>query len=241
MSGQAMLQTEPGEAEGHRPDLAARIAAWLEGAILGRALAPGAKLPTEGMLVRQLGVSRAVVREAIARVKSDGLAQSRQGSGLHVTDPFERRSFRFDEELAQDEARMLGFFELRQPVEIAAAHFAAARRTDEDMARIVAALEAMTAAEDWSEDGVRADLRFHPAIAVATQNRYYADFLAFLGAAIWSSMRLARADRNRTAAEAITLREHHRILDAIDARDSGAAERAMHAHLAGARARIRVT
>jgi DNA-binding FadR family transcriptional regulator len=109
------------------------------------------------------------------------------------------------------------------------------------MARIVAALEAMTAAEDWSEDGVRADLRFHPAIAVATQNRYYADFLAFLGAAIWSSMRLARANRNRTASEAITLREHHRILDAIDARDSGAAERAMHAHLAGARARIRVT
>jgi DNA-binding transcriptional regulator YhcF (GntR family) len=162
MSGQAMLQTEPGEAEGHRPDLAARIAAWLEGAILGRALAPGAKLPTEGMLGRQLGVSRAVVREAIARVKSDGLAQSRQVSGLYVTDPFERRSFRFDEELAQDEARMLGFFELRQPVEIAAAHFAAARRTDEDMARIVAALEAMTAAEDWSEDGVRPICAFTP-------------------------------------------------------------------------------
>lgn len=240
MSGRAILQTETSEAEGHRPDLAARIAAWLEGAILGRALAPGAKLPTEGMLGRQFGVSRAVVREAIARVKANGLAQSRQGSGLYVTDPFERRSFRFDEELAQDEARIIGFFELRQPVEIAAAQLAAERRTDEDMARIGAAFEAMTAAEDWSEDGVRADLRFHHAIAVATQNRYYADFLAFLGGAIGSSMRLARADRNRTESDAITLREHHRILDAIDARDPDAARAAMRSHLAGARARIRV-
>src|SRR3954451_11313466 len=54
---------------------------------LGRDLAdrryrPGDRLPTEQALAARFGVSRAVVREAISRLKSDGLVVSQRGSGL---------------------------------------------------------------------------------------------------------------------------------------------------------------
>ena len=47
-------------------------------------LAAGDKLPTEASLVNQFSVSRTVVREAMSRLKSLGLIESRQGSGVFV-------------------------------------------------------------------------------------------------------------------------------------------------------------
>jgi len=49
--------------------------------IRGGRLAPGTRLPTEQMLTTELGVSRTVVREAVAALRADGLIVTRRGSG----------------------------------------------------------------------------------------------------------------------------------------------------------------
>ena len=47
-------------------------------------MSAGQKLPTEQALVERFGVSRTVVREAMSRLKTLGLVESRQGSGAFV-------------------------------------------------------------------------------------------------------------------------------------------------------------
>ncbi len=50
-------------------------------------LRPGDRLPSEQELVHQVGVSRATVRDALARLSADGLIQKRWGVGTFVTEP----------------------------------------------------------------------------------------------------------------------------------------------------------
>lgn len=57
---------------------------------LGRVIAttePGGKLLTEPELARQLGVSRATLREAMRTFETQGLIRRRQGSGTYVIHP----------------------------------------------------------------------------------------------------------------------------------------------------------
>ena len=61
-------------------------------ALLGRdiesgVLEPGSRLPTEQQLASRLGVSRNVIREAIAQLRADGLVEARQGVGAFVMAP----------------------------------------------------------------------------------------------------------------------------------------------------------
>ena len=48
---------------------------------------PGQRLPSEPALAKQLGVSRATLREAMRTYESQGLIRRRQGSGTYVTHP----------------------------------------------------------------------------------------------------------------------------------------------------------
>ena len=52
---------------------------------------PGARLPPERDLAKQLGVSRPSVREALIALEVEGLLDVRVGSGIYVTDPAKRR------------------------------------------------------------------------------------------------------------------------------------------------------
>ena len=141
-----------------RPRKADAIAEKISESILAGKFEAGARLPTEKALCEQFGVSRTVIREAISRIKADGVVNSLQGSGLYVAHPFQRRSFKFDQNFESELSRVIGLFELREPVEMAAARLAAARHTHGDLARISAAHAAMINAADWSEEGVTADL-----------------------------------------------------------------------------------
>ncbi|KAB2889080.1 MAG: FadR family transcriptional regulator, partial [Burkholderiaceae bacterium] len=73
------LQFQP-VASGAR--LADQVADALATEIRSGRLEPGARLPTEAVLASQFAVSRTVVREAVSRLKSLGLVDSRQGSGV---------------------------------------------------------------------------------------------------------------------------------------------------------------
>src|SRR5246500_3768609 len=51
---------------------------------------PGARLPTEQAMMQAFGVSRTVVREAVAALRAEGLVETRQGVGAFVSDDAKR-------------------------------------------------------------------------------------------------------------------------------------------------------
>lgn len=107
--------------------------------ILNGVFQPGARLPTENELAERFGVSRPVVREALARLRVDGLVEARRGSGTYVLS----RPSQTLPELAdlEDISRFLRYQELRFHVEGQAAALAAERRTEKQLAAIVEAHE----------------------------------------------------------------------------------------------------
>src|SRR5215813_3341037 len=74
--------------------LAREIAERLAEQIAAAKLAPGAKLPTEQEIGAAMGVSRTVVREAVAALRAQGLVVTRQGAGAFVAPDAESRPFR---------------------------------------------------------------------------------------------------------------------------------------------------
>ena len=88
---------------------------------------PGEKLPSEAALSQKFGVSRAVVREALSRLKYEGLLDSQQGKGIIVVGTSGRRSFRLQNLQKLDSNDLSQLFELRVILDSAAAAMAARR------------------------------------------------------------------------------------------------------------------
>ncbi|MBL8672041.1 MAG: FadR family transcriptional regulator, partial [Alphaproteobacteria bacterium] len=99
----------------------------LAGEILGGRMAPGARLPTEQEMVRSMGVSRTVVREAVAALRAEGLVVTRQGIGAFVAGDVQRRPFRIDPEGLRSIDEVVEVMELRMGIEIESAGLAAER------------------------------------------------------------------------------------------------------------------
>lgn len=206
--------------------------------IVAGEFAVNSRLPSETELALRFGASRPVVREALARLRGDGIIVSRQGSGSYVTRRPDVAVLRFTPGGSIDDVQRC--FEFRQAIESNAAALAAERREDADQAEIRAAFDALTAAIQKNELGVEADERFHLGIAKATHNPYYVSMQTSLQPHIRYGMNLTRnLSRLRKAERVLAVQDEHRvILDAIIAGDAEAARRAMHDHIANARRRM---
>lgn len=217
--------------------LPARIAVQLAEEISQGRLKPGERLPTEHVLAKTLGVSRSVVREAIAQLRNEGLVETRQGVGAFVSEPSARPIRIKDGELSTPQS-FRALFQLRVPLEIEAAGLAAVHHTPDDLAKIDEALSRMTGAEKWTEQGIVADLAFHRAVAEATHNEYFALFIGFIAERISLAIDAARSRAILEEIVEVTIAEHVRLRDAIAKRDPVAAREAMRGHLHGAASRI---
>ena len=213
-----------------RPNLAAHAAGILARSIEDGLLKVGTRLPGEIELARQLGVSRPVVREAIAYLKADGIVESRHGRGLFVNRQ-ETLKLRLGEIDASEKA-ILEFLELRRGLEVEAAQLAALRRTDQDLERMVAAIAALNAADEAGEESAQHDLAFHLAIADAARNPQFRRVLQFVSKPLLASIQEMRV-KDRGAAKRIQKRrtDHDRILKCIRAQDAAGAGAAMRRHL----------
>lgn len=220
--------------------LPARIAAQIGSDIQEGRLKPGDKLPTEHFLAKSFGVSRSVVREAIAQLRNEGLVETRQGVGAFVTER-QNRLIRIDEGELFESDSFRDLFQLRIPLEIEAAGLAAIHHTEADLARIDEALAQMSGSEKWTEQGIVADLAFHRAVADATGNDYFAMFIGFIAERISLAINAARARAVLEQIVNVTIEEHVAVRDAIAARDPKAAREAMRRHLLGAASRIDLT
>src|SRR5438876_7753972 len=153
------------------------IAERLAGEILGGQLPPGARLPTEQEMVNAMGVSRTVVREAVAALRAEGLVVTRQGAGAFVAPDVERRPFRLALDGLPSIGEVLDVMELRASVEVEAAGLAASRGSAAARRRVARALAAIDAALERGESAIDEDFGFHRAIAEATGNSQFPHFL----------------------------------------------------------------
>ncbi|WP_206673621.1 GntR family transcriptional regulator [Pseudactinotalea terrae] len=200
------------------------VHATLTALIMDHTIAPDTRLNIEA-LARDLGVSPTPVREALARLESDGLVAKEPLRGYRTT------AVLTPGELAQ-------VFEFRRLVEPWAAAQAAERRTADDVIALRAELASAPAATTGSDYAHYAALAQH-------DQRFHTMLLRLAG----NDVALAAFERTRAhlhqfryafsaSMTACALTEHRAIVDAIEAGDSRAAQAAMTAHLTAAHDRI---
>jgi len=222
----------------HR-NLAQGVVEAFTSSIQAGTLKPGEKLPTESLIMEMHGVSRTVVREAISHLQAAGLVQTRHGIGTFVLEPQPANIFSSD--TIRTIGDVLAILELRISLETEAAWLAAARRSDEQVQQMDAALKRIVAAQDRA-GAVESDKAFHLLIAQATGNRYFVDILSDLGNTIIPRARLDSAQLahdDPVAYQERVNREHDDIYRAILRKDAEAARAAMRTHLSNSRERLR--
>ena len=220
-----------------RTNLTSILVSRLSEAIRNGSLQPGERLPTAEQMTLQFGVSRTVVREAVAALKAEGLVSSRHGVGVFV-EATRPRAFRIDTEEVDQLQEILKVMELRMSVEIETAGLAAERRDIAQLQRMSDALDAIDADLAAGDLAVRSDFAFHAAIAAATGNQYFSRFLEFLGPLIIPRQTLTRTHGGADAGYLRRVQlEHKRIFEAIQAGSAVAARNAMRTHLINSRTR----
>lgn len=223
------------------PNLRSGLADTLIVQIESGDLKPGQRLPTEQAIMQATGVSRTVVREALATLRAKGLITTRQGLGAFVANDPNPRSFSIVPNDLESIDEVLRVLELRLGIEVEAAGLAALRRTDEDIARMQERLDALDAVVEAGGYGADEDFAFHRSILVATQNSYYARLFDTFGSAMvprqWARLdSMTPAERLKHAAR--MRKEHHAILSAIQDGDEAAARKNLRNHLAKSAARF---
>ena len=220
------------------PHLSTLVASSISREIAEGRLKPGDQLPTEQALASTFGVSRNVVREAIARLRSEGRIWSQQGRGAFVADVQNSPVLTIDYDVSQRGDAFKSLFELRGALEVKAAALAAQRRTQADLDALKQSLSAMVASPYGSVAWLQADLEFHRAIVAATRNTYMEQFLVFVSERVRDSILAAGNQQSSDDMASTTLGEHDRIYAAIVSGDPEASAQAMQLHLDGAAQRV---
>jgi GntR family transcriptional regulator, transcriptional repressor for pyruvate dehydrogenase complex len=232
-----MARTEPtrsrlgaGNREGGT--LASRVADSLIAFILEEGLKKGNLLPATADLAERYGVSRTVVREAIADLAGRGILVRSQGKESIVASPGKPQLHGlFQFRVLHDGLSAEEVLETRRALESMTARLAAQRRHPEDLSALKTALDDVHTARDDIEFH-DADVRFHHLLAVASGNRLIV--LIFEGfESLVRELRIRATVGRRSRGEGFetVFRAHRAIFDAVTARDPNAAESAMLKHL----------
>lgn len=198
----------------------------------------GDRLPSEARLAEMFGMSRTIVREALARLASDGITEPRRGAGSFVKNRPSDRMLAFMP--ATDLPATLGTYEVRFVLEAEAARLAAARRSGEEMSAIDAALARLRTALLSEAPAHDEDMDLHRSIVAATANPAFAAAFDALVGEVEKVMR-AGVDISRSRPPEVIgamMREHETIVDAIRAQDADGAALAMRWHLSEGRKRL---
>ncbi|KQM21032.1 FadR/GntR family transcriptional regulator [Novosphingobium sp. Leaf2] len=204
-----------------------RLAQQIEQSIRVGQYGPGTRLPAERDLAEKFKVSRPTVREAMIALEIRGLVEVRHGSGVYVSGdlPVDRVPAELD----------VGAFELieaRLMFEGEAAALAATVMTEAELAQIGEILQRMETVDPASAEELALDRQFHMAIAEGTQSSLVAQTIEHL----WDLRErspLCRHMFEQARRLGINPRpsEHHRIYDALRAREAEEARLAMRMHL----------
>src|SRR5262245_26189567 len=222
-----MSEATRGGAEGSSEQVVAFVRRLIE---RGR-LRPGDRLPAERDLATRIGVSRPTVRAGLHSLAALGVVHSKHGSGTYIPDgPPALRT-----EPLSFLAALHGFtreemHEARRILEVGAAGLAAERATPEQLATLADEVAGMFASLAERQVFLVHDVNFHRGVAAASGNPIVASLLEMVASLYYERRRATverAADRDlRDAADS-----HRQIYQAIRARDSERARRAMNDHL----------
>jgi len=193
----------------------------LRSAVLEHTLPPGDRVNIDA-LARELDVSPTPVREALARLESEGLVRKRPLAGYTVSPLLTRAEF-------------ADMFDMRLLLECAAARWAALRATEAQRATLVAeAARTIEPGDDraWHAAFTALDAHLHDLVAQASASPLLRDSITRLHAHLHLHRRYFPY-----AQIAVTNDEHRALAAAISDGDADAAESAMHLHLIRARER----
>lgn len=211
---------------------AERVVRYVWQRVKGGDLKPGARLPPERELARQLAISRPSVRAGIGALAAMGLIRSRQGSGSYVKDG--------PPSLVPEPLRLLAalhginrdaLFESRLVLEVAVAGLAAERANGEQVATLADEVAGMFASLTDPSAFLLHDVSFHRAVGLAANNPVLGALTEMVASLFYDQRKgtIRRATDLRLSAE-----QHRRIYQAIRARRAEAAREAMRLHLQGA-------
>lgn len=215
-----------------RRSLADQVTDLITELILTEGLVEGDPLPPTAELAERFGVSRTVLREALASLAGRGVISRSQGKECVVATPGAANltsllQFR----IRKDAVDVADIMQVRLALEVSAARTCATNRSEAQLALMHAQLDALAAARN--DRGYHAaDVALHRAIAEGSGNALLTLILDALGEFLTDVRVRATANRRRrggTLDQAV--KEHKAIVDAIEARDPEAAEQAMLDHL----------
>lgn len=202
---------------------------------------PRSRLPSETELARRFGMSRPVIRQALAKLRDAGLIQSRQGSGSFVMEPMDAPDIapkQVSFPTISSFADVTAFASFREGMEGEIAAAAALNRTDVQLTAIAAVMARFDEKKSLSER-TQDDFAFHMAVAEATGNPFFINSLSSLRDQMLMGMGLTwnfSAD-NPTFRDTVT-QQHKAVYAAIERRDDRSAREAMKEHLQWASAKM---
>ena len=210
--------------------------------MLEREFSPGDRLPSEASLADRFKVSRPTVRESLARLRDDGLIESRRGSGSFLTERHSPATSpltpAFREIDSFDQFRQC--YEFRMAVEGEAAFLAASKASKTQIEEIATAMNLLETAVESRSPGADLDLNLHLTIARASGNSWFLDGLQAMHGQIEVTIDIARRlslGKSEAHLRAVQ-NEHVAIYEAIFRRDPDAAREAMRQHLTNTSNRI---
>ncbi|MFO1208419.1 MAG: FadR/GntR family transcriptional regulator [Amaricoccus sp.] len=220
-----------------KPGLADRVYHLLYSRISNGDYPANQKLPSEMTLADEFGVSRPIVRDALERLREQGLVHSRQGAGSFVR---EIRTVPLGFARVETIADIQRCYEFRICIETMAARLAAARRDKEALGEIATALSLMEGATESQTHREDADFAFHLAVARAANNQYFEASMRALREHIYVGMKLHGQSLMTDGAKALkqVFGEHSAIFAAIRDGDGDRAAEMMRGHLVRSRDRL---
>ncbi|WP_332718188.1 FadR/GntR family transcriptional regulator [Pelagibacterium mangrovi] len=195
------------------------------------------RLPTEHALAAEFQVSRPVVRDALQRLRDQGMIYSRRGAGSFVREQGLREPLGFGH--MENLSDLQHCYDFRLTIEPEAAAMAATRRSPEALEKIRTALSLLRDATNRQAHRADADFMFHLSIAQASTNPYFATAMQALEDHIAVGMRLHGLSL-RSTADGLqhVFVEHTAIFEAIRDGDASTARALMTTHLSGSRDRL---
>ena len=233
------LNLKPKKADKLANQLYEQILDW----IISGMLSEGDKLPSENELCKSFQVSRPIVREAMLKLQTDALVETKKGIGTFVLHSPSKGLSKFAS--TDDIAVIMQNHEVRIALEGEAAALAASRRTPAQLQFIKDALDTMRSDFEASNLSVKPDYDFHLGVAQATNNDIFVQLLGDLHVGLKKTMAIAQSlsrvsvksnispDRNKQVLE-----EHQKIVDAIELQDEESARLAMRYHISKIKQRI---
>ena len=192
---------------------------------------PGERLPSENDLAASFGVSRISVRQAIQRLATMGLIETRWGEGNFVREP-DAGTYVNDLlpmiYLNKDSAEHI--WEFRMAIEVEGAYLAAKRITDDELDFLRGKMQEMIEKENDVEKYIAADLEFHCGVLEATENPIFIHIAAILKDVLEDSITMF----TRALGKSEGIYHHQRILAALEKRDPELTRQMMHDHISSA-------